>query len=387
METITYNLKSNQEKSSLFYKDLILFTDGLIESRENYFGQILEDYEIFIQKNNVEKQRHRDEYYLEILMLGVFWNSYNTRIHYKSSHLCTLFKSLYLLRSKVNQFKPFIDNLRGYLATKLLDKQYPEKSFSVQNFKRLLDWMDCTNEFNEEVKRLRNWHRFLKTQGKAKASLLLSSISSFANAFEHNATKAFSKYTSHVASFLNMHHPSYRFKENYFFTGRKEVEYHLNMVGAELLNRVLKTEFHQTECQSVLLPTCMANSHCKAKKKGSDITCVHCSKNCKVSEITQALNQKGIRTVLIPHSSKFTQWLKPYADQKDTGLVGVACVLNLLKGGYEMKNLNIPSQCVFLDHCGCKKHWHKTGITTDINTSQLHATFLKEPCIDKAMME
>ncbi|NJK98458.1 MAG: DUF116 domain-containing protein [Bacteroidales bacterium] len=49
----------------------------------------------------------------------------------------------------------------------------------------------------------------------------------------------------------------------------------------------------------------------------------------------------------------------------------MACVLNLLKGGYEMQKLNIPSQCVFLDYCGCQKHWHKNGIPTDLNSNQL----------------
>ncbi|MDG5815440.1 hypothetical protein QA601_10140 [Chitinispirillales bacterium ANBcel5] len=40
-------------------------------------------------------------------------------------------------------------------------------------------------------------------------------------------------------------------------------------------------------------------------------------------------------------------------------------------GGYEMRDLTIPNQSVLLDYCGCKKHWHKSGITTGCNVERL----------------
>ncbi|MBK7029286.1 MAG: DUF116 domain-containing protein [Bacteroidales bacterium] len=76
-------------------------------------------------------------------------------------------------------------------------------------------------------------------------------------------------------------------------------------------------------------------------------------------------------TYIIPHSSDFTRFLEKWQNQPDTSLIGVACILNLLTGGYEMKNLNISSQCIFLDYCGCKKHWNEEGIPTDLNINQL----------------
>jgi len=90
----------------------------------------------------------------------------------------------------------------------------------------------------------------------------------------------------------------------------------------------------------------------------------------KNSKTAREMKNSGIETVLIRHSSDFSRWLKPWANQNSTGLIGTACVLNLLDGGYEMKNLNIPSQCVFLDYCGCNKHWDKAGLATQINTEQ-----------------
>ena len=83
------------------------------------------------------------------------------------------------------------------------------------------------------------------------------------------------------------------------------------------------------------------------------------------------MSKQGITAYLIPHSSDFSRFLVKWKDNRDTSLIGVACVLNLIAGGYEMKRLNIPSQCVFLDYCGCKKHWDKDGIATSLNVNQV----------------
>ncbi|WP_406542058.1 DUF116 domain-containing protein [Clostridium ljungdahlii] len=53
------------------------------------------------------------------------------------------------------------------------------------------------------------------------------------------------------------------------------------------------------------------------------------------------------------------------------GVVGVACVLNLIEGGLKARSLNLVPQCVILDYCGCKNHWDNNGIQTDINCKKL----------------
>ncbi len=387
MKPITYQLKQNGNDSSPFYNDLEVFTSSILTETKHRFGLVLKNYQHFITSRKIEKLRHHDEYLLELLMLGVFWNQYNNRIRLTNALFLKLFKSLYLLRNKHQRMKPVLDSIRGYFASVVLDKTTESKKPSPVNVKRMLDWMDCTNEFNDEVKRLRQWHRYMKKMHRKDATHLLESILSFAHAFEQKAANRFGMYTNRVHGFIQSQKKNHRKQENYFFIGRSEVEYHLNMVGAAILNRVLKTAFQRTANQTVLLPTCMSSGNpCRAKRSGKDLICTHCSLHCRISQISQNLEKEGIRTVLIPHSSKFTQWLKPYANQQETGLVGVACILNLLKGGYEMKNLNIPSQCVFLDHCGCKKHWHNEGIPTDLNFKQLQSVMPKVNAPSKKCM-
>jgi hypothetical protein len=80
----------------------------------------------------------------------------------------------------------------------------------------------------------------------------------------------------------------------------------------------------------------------------------------------------GFEVFLVPHeSSVFSGDAGKQLIGEGAGIVGVACVSNLVSGGWKAKALGLPPQCVLLDHCGCRKHWHDQGIATDINMKQL----------------
>jgi len=104
---------------------------------------------------------------------------------------------------------------------------------------------------------------------------------------------------------------------------------------------------------------------------GREKICAKCDPDCTICRITKECEKCGAETRLIPHSSDFSDTLRIWQNDKRYGLVGIACILNLLRGGYEMRALGIPSQCVFLDWGGCKGHWSESGIPTDINMSRL----------------
>jgi hypothetical protein len=114
-----------------------------------------------------------------------------------------------------------------------------------------------------------------------------------------------------------------------------------------------------------------ASGGCQAFKEGQDIICVGCSEQCRINHIKQLGEKTGFDVLIVPHSSGFTRWLEQWRDQDHSGVVAVACVLNLLAGGYEMKSLNIPAQCVFLDYCGCKKHWCQSDVPTGLDEKRL----------------
>jgi uncharacterized protein len=69
------------------------------------------------------------------------------------------------------------------------------------------------------------------------------------------------------------------------------------------------------------------------------------------------MREEGVRVFRVPHATAFSRYLERWQKEMNVGVAAVACMLNILPGGYEMRARGIPSQCVPLDHPGCRKHW------------------------------
>ncbi len=370
METITYKLNIATEQP--FYEELSDFSSTVLEERTERTLHYIKD---FIAAQSKDTTRTFDEHYLEYLTLGVLLNKYSSNAMSSTGLGMAFLNILYKGRSRYKVLKPAIDKLRGVLSTILLNRTFNRvKIDSYSRLNHFIKWLDATGEFSEETLRLKCWQSYLIRLPMEEQCKILENASLEASDFEVAAKANLGKFTENVKSFRQNHLQEHKFKENYIFCGRHEVEYHLNMFGAEILNRALKPVFQKTSKKVILLPTCMSNpsdGKCKARVKGSKMVCTGCSPECNINIKRWEYSTEDTEVVLIPHSSDFTRFLKYWKNQETTGLIGVACVLNLLKGGYEMQKLNIPSQCVFLDYCGCKKHWHKNGIPTDISEEQL----------------
>jgi hypothetical protein len=259
------------------------------------------------------------------------------------------------------------------LGSLLLNKKAKKNQhFDVDNYNNLILWLSATGDFKMEVKAMKKWLRFFYGGLKRKSFDFLCEASAYAEWFKTYSKSQLGSYTENVVSYLQHHKKMFRGREDQFLCSRTEVEYHLNMVGAQMMNDSLKEEFLRTEKQILLLPTCMAkSSSCKATLTGKALQCNYCTPGCNIAKTSAEMRKIGIETVLIKHATDFSKWLKPWANQTKTGLIGTACVLNLLGGGYEMKQLGIPSQCVYLNYSGCKKHWNKNGVPTEINIDQV----------------
>lgn len=384
---ITYSLINYQQNSGSFYSDLGAFTDSLLNCMDHEVDIIVGDFCDIINENKIELIRSRNEYLVEFLMIGVYWMNYSGNASKTGYLQKRILSKLYAQRKKYPKIKPEIDKVRGYLAYIFLEKQKHAYSarFDHRGFASLLEWLSATGEFNEEVLRLRNWNAFFKTKDESHIAKLLRSSVFFAEQFSEKGKKILGKYVPNMSDFHQKSLPEYKFREDYFLVRRRENEYFLNMFAAEILNRGLKKAFTETTKKVLLLPTCMRSeppTGCKAKSDGKELVCTSCSAKCNIGKVSSEMKKHRITSYLIPHSSDFSKFLVKWKDCPDTSLVGVACVLNLITGGYEMKRLGISSQCVFLDYCGCKKHWDKEGFATSLNINQLKQV-VKKPEVVK----
>lgn len=379
MTTLTYNLKDKNQLSSLFYQDLNVITNKILAYPDPLLHQATVSMKAWHDQKEGSKVRTENEYLFELLMLGVFWNNYHITALTTSWLRLHLLKQLYKIRKRYLRMKPSVDILRGKLMNPLQPKKYKSNvSFVLnrQNHAKLLLFLEACGDYWEEAKRLREWQPFLKEMNTDRENEIWRSIFQFTEWFQQQASTLLGAYTTNVNSFVARNTPIYTHREDRLLCLRAENEYHLNMVGAQIMNDALCTEFQVSQKKVVLLPTCMRNvpeTGCKSQASDLVRECIGCNANCNIGRVKQSLNNHMHSVFLIPHSSNFSRFLRKWQGQKDTALIGVACVPNLIMGGYEMQSLGIPSQCVFLDYCGCQKHWSpERPIPTNLDLNRLH---------------
>ena len=378
---VTYNLRADDATSDRFYHTLRSFSKEVLDQVYTSAESTLRLYSNFVTKDLNEQSRSIGEYAVEFLTLGIIWKRYCSAAQRSTKSAFFVLKMLNSLRKKYACLKPCVDQIRGKLSSRFLIKhigktaRYPNVT-NLKTFCKLVQWLESTGEFKDEVKRLLNWIKFFKLLSASEVNDHLSNAVQTGEWFEVHAYKMLGAYTSGVSGFLSEKHPFYKDREDELFCGKHEIEYFVNMVASEIMNLGLRSEFLKTKARVVLVPGCMRaqpEELCKARREGDDILCSACTETCNVYRIERLGRTEIFKTYIIPHSSGFTRWLKQWENSIEYGIIAIACPLNIAVGGYEMRELNIPSQCVMLDYCGCRKHWDTMGFATDVNDNQIVA--------------
>lgn len=376
-----YDLNTKDNGAMPFYENLSETTSEILDMLYNDPSIVhVREFGDFISDSKTEPSRSTGEYLIEYIMIGLFWKQYAGNASGLSRTVKKMADLLYSARQTSSGLKPAIDRIRGKIASRHLIKK--DKSYElvpiVENLGRLIEWLDATKDFREEVKRLSNWFSFLKKKSPIYVSRFLNTNKEVFERFISIARKNLSIYTKGVQPFTESVKRENKNREDLIFCSRSEDEYFFNMIAAEILNRALKPQFEATKRKIVLLPTCMsapAAGTCKSRQEnGNSISCSGCSAGCRVNKIRQKIEKQGMEVSLIPHALDFSKYLRQWAGNSDIGLIGVACVLNLLSGGYEMISLGIPGQFIFLDYCSCTRHWPGANQSTDLNTDELFRT-------------
>ena len=373
-----YDLRRGNRCSDGFFRELDQFADEVVAGIERRASPLLDGYSQHVERFLAESERSRSEYAIEFLMLGMALRRYEGAAQATPKSIVDLAQELFWLRSRSARLKPWVDWARAGVAKFGLAPHIGHLSKScgtaVERMASLVDWLNATGEFEQEAMRLNNWRSYFAQLKPGKAAHWMGVAAQVFDQFEHKAETVLGNYTRGVESFLASEHAHFGWREDVLFCGRQPAEYHLNMVAQEVINRSLREAFNRTEKKIVLVPTCMRGARsasCEAKVNGLDITCTHCDPDCHVNLITKRMEALGVRVYMVPHASGFSNWLKRWEEQRDTGVAAVACMLNILPGGYEMRARGIASQCVPLDFPGCRKHWDRTGIPTAVNEGRL----------------
>lgn len=375
---LTYSLTTGNTSSNDYYQDISAFCDKVLEKMQPFFFETVHQYSNYLEKEKGENNS-TEETYLELLTLGTLWRIYSYQaLHTKKIPQKFLIK-LCDIRRDNKVIKTGIYTLKGILISLFfMSNRYDFLSNKVPNLRTLdafINWLNATDEFHKEVKRLKQWHNFFQKLPTDKVEKILIQLVSFSKWFEKESIKVLGTYTEGVDKYLERNSNGRFLREDTFFCNRKRMEYHLNMVGAEFMNRGFRTKFCKTSQKLLLLPTCMAKrgpAKCLAKRKDDWYKCSQCTKGCQVNTLVVLGKKMNFKVLMVAHGSSIAARKNntlPF--NSNTGIVGVSCVLNLISGGWLLKDMGIPAQCVILEQCGCKNHWDKKGITTKLNINYL----------------
>lgn len=128
-----------------------------------------------------------------------------------------------------------------------------------------------------------------------------------------------------------------------------EEQYHLYMLEIELTNRLNRISFLQADRKISLQPYCLKDQSvsCKAKKKGDDYQCTSCSKQCFQNAASRILKENDIEPYIWMGGSISKTAIATRKDNKSFGILGIACVPELVWGirkcvGYGIPVIGIP---------------------------------------------
>ena len=384
MEIITYSLNEGQKNSQLYYQDVRTFTEIVLAKSVDSLMPIANEYMDYVKLYKLETIREIEEYILELLSFGVLWKVYSSiAMQVKYAPFVTM-SQMGEWRKKHQQIKPLIDFIRGiFLTTFLLPRKVKVRvtSFPTLNqVDHVCKWFEATGEFHEQALRFIRWRAFWGTKNAGELTKTFSKIRSFTEWFEKSSEIVLGKYTQNVDKFIQQSYGHYLWREDRISCMRTRLEYHLNMVGAELMNQAFSEEFKSSETKAVLVPGCMRanqNDECKAVKVKEGLICQGCLSSCHVNQLRMMGKKNNFEVYIIPHASDLSLW-SPQKDQPKKGVVASACVTTLVEGGWELKRYDVPAQCVLLDSCGCKKHWHEKGFPTELNIRELKRILAQE---------
>jgi len=159
METITYSLLNGQKRSDQYYQDVAAFADEVLVEGNSRLSSLLEAF----QDGGTQFER-----IFELLTFGTLWRVYAGQVPKIKPAQQHLFSWLIEMRAKGRLMKAAADFLRGMLTTLFLKPKHDRpgitESATLADMDRLLGWLQATNEFDEEVRRMRAWYDFLARQ-------------------------------------------------------------------------------------------------------------------------------------------------------------------------------------------------------------------------------
>src|SRR5512145_855136 len=293
MNAPTYCLNHSETRADSYLAAVRQLADWVLASGES-LRAVVDAYAEFVELNGRESRRSFSEYLLEALALGVLWRAHGRDVVDSSERRRSLITELVRERRQGAERRrdastAALVSMDGWTRRGRIDP-------TLSEFEQLCSWLYANGEYDDELARLDGWKALLSTTQPATNREILRLIVAFAVRFEAKADRVLGPFTVGVDRFLQQELPARERREDVVQCARRRVEYHLNMVGAEILNRAWRRSFLARPRHLVVLPGCArlrSAEDCRAKQDANELACSHCTLGCTVSAATRFIERAG----------------------------------------------------------------------------------------------
>ncbi len=149
-------------------------------------------------------------------------------------------------------------------------------------------------------------------------------------------------------------------------------QYHLYMLEIELTNRLNSTGFNNADRKIALMPYCLQDFtvSCKADKKGFDYQCKCCSSICFQNHASSILKKYNIEPFIWMGGSIKELAKSTFSDSKSFGILGIACIPELVWGIRKCSKYKIPVVGIPLNANRCVR-WFGEFFPNSINLDEV----------------
>ncbi len=399
-----YSLKADFPTSDAYYKTITAYTDEwLAAARSGLRGPVL-GLQKYLSTSTSLPERSFDELAFEMLVLGVSLREHGCKALDMPAVPAWVLARLIDTQDAlpVAEVEKPIKAVRGWIQGMVQDEddgdEIPEvdlrpfRGGASALVERLITWMRSAN-MAAQAERMEGWRDYLAWLDEQSAQAVLARCLLLAEDFAETSEAALGAYTRDTPAFLAEVRSEARWRYDAPLITRTRVEYHLGMLGSEILTRAYRARYLAAGRKIVIMPDCLC-AHtlrvsarpgeeevgktpgnnppvkCQAEKTSLGGKCTACTPGCKARQITALGEKYGFEAYILPDDMRGLG-VSACSKLADTGVVGISCVLTNWDAGWRVYDAGVPCQGVLLDYAGCRSHWSERGVSTEVNVKKL----------------
>ncbi len=371
-ELSPYSLKAGENNSDSYYAKIKSFADEWNLSLHPWLDgriQLLQAYRL----SRGLPLRDFDELAFELLALGVMLREHADQAVFMPAGVIRLLEKLLELQERETLPEAQIKGLRGMISGIYLKSPKKIAFYTPETVRKLVRWLNVQGA-EMQARRFVEWFDYFEYAGTQVSKDLLETSQKMVNQFAYEAERALGNFTQETNLFAKEKYGHARWRYDAMMLTASNLEYHLGMLGTEILNRAYRSAYQTSRNHLLILPPCLCarpEGVCQARQTSLGAVCSACSSDCQVKKITEMAGAQGVGVVMVPDDQLSSLCLNSGQVGSGLGVVGVACALRNWCAGWEAEHLGLHAQGVLLDCAGCEKHWRSERRLSEININQL----------------